>query len=161
MRYPRLAGLLAVPVAAGSLLAGHVGGTDSNGAPCTTALLNGRYALVGPGSFGGLDLTAVETLLFDGAGHVSGRGTAVIDEPFQVIPFEAQQGTYVVRPDCTATMRWFGHHPTLASLDHFHNADVVIGDGGRQMSLVYTTTEFPGGGPPVPIESFTFTGRRL
>ena len=57
-------------------------------------------------------------------------------------------------------MRWFGHHPTFPVADHYHNADFVIGDGGKEISVIYTNTEFPNG-LPQPVESLLLTGRRM
>lgn len=156
MGHHRIAALVALPVAAGSLLVGSAGGPP----PCSTAALTGAFAMSGTGAYAGRELRAVQTLVFDGKGHVTGKGTAVIDAPILVVPYEAQQGTYALNADCTGTMRWFGHHPTIPVADHFHNADFAVSDGGREVSLIYTNTEFPNG-LPQPIESVTLTGRHI
>ncbi|MDB5875626.1 MAG: hypothetical protein JWQ07_5068 [Ramlibacter sp.] len=159
----RFAGLLIVPVAAALLLGiEHAGTRDGDPAPaCTTATLRGGFGMTATGSFAGVDLGAIQAVVFDGAGKVTGHGTAVLLKPSVVIPFELQEGTYTVNADCTGTMHWFGHHPTIAPVDHLHNADLVVSDGGKQLSLIYTSTQFPGGTPPVPVESFTFWGHHM
>ena len=137
-------------------------GSDDGGAPvCTTGLLRGVYGGEGSGSFSGAALGLIATIVFDGAGKVTGRGTAVVDEPAAVERFELQEGTYSIKEDCTGTARFFTHHLTLTPIDHYHTADLVVSDGGKQVSLIYVMTEFPNGVPPTPVESVTYSGHRM
>jgi hypothetical protein len=148
---------LGVLVAPGMARAGS-GGDDA--AACSTGSLRGTYGGSGTGSFAGAALGLIATVVFDGAGKVAGHGTAVLDQPAAVERFDLQQGTYTIGEDCTGTARFFVHHRTVSPIDHYHTADLVVSDGGKQVSLIYVTTEFPNA-PPAPAESVTYSGHRM
>lgn len=144
----RYAALSALPFVAGSLLFGLGGmeigaGKDGGaGSDCSADLLRGGYGMTGTGSVAGVDLAAIQTLVFDGAGKVAGHGTAVFHNrsPSYVERFDDRDGTYSVRKDCTGTMRWFAKPHSLGPLlDYVHTADLVVSDGGKQISLIYTS----------------------
>jgi hypothetical protein len=162
MKYMRMIALMAVPVAVGGLLlgAGHAGSTEAGTPACTNALLKGGFGMTGLGSLAGSDFGAIQTLVFDGAGKVTGHGTVSLIKPALAFPYDLQDGTYSVKQDCTGTMRWFGHHPTVGIADHSHTADIVVSDGGKQLSLLYTSTTFPNS-PPGPFESLTMWGHHM
>ena len=157
---------LLFPVAAGSAVgwAAHSASADAGAAPeppaCANGLLKGGYGIVGTGSGAGLDVGVMETMRFDGAGRMSGHGTAVFHRPAQPFRFEIHNATYSLQADCTGTMQWFAHFPGLGAADHGHTADIVVSDGGNQLMFIYTSTTFPGA-PTGPYVHITAWGRRM
>ena len=164
---PRLVtGLLMVLIVAASAFlwaenrsaaeAGTTGGT----ATCTNEALKGGYGTIGTGAGVGMDVGAVTTMVFDGAGKMSGHGTAVFDRAALPFRFEIRNATYSLKNDCTGTMNWFAHFPDLEQADHAHTADIVVSDGGKQLMFIYTSTTFQAG-PAGPYVGLTAWGRRM
>src|SRR5262245_10380177 len=117
MRTRLAIGLLMLPIVAASAFlwaetsapaeAGPTGETTT----CTNELLKGGYGTVGTGAGFGMDVGAVTTMVFDGAGKMSGHGTAAFDRPALAFRFEIQNATYSLNKDCTGTMHWYAHFP--------------------------------------------------
>jgi len=128
---------------------------------CTNEVLKGGYGTIGTGAAAGMDVGAVTTMVFDGAGKMSGHGTAIFDRPAALpFRFEIRNATYTLRTDCTGTMSWYAHFPDIEQGDHSHTADIVVSDGGRQLMFIYTSTTFREG-PTGPYVGITAWGRRM
>ena len=155
--------VLALAVVVGSVLlrVDGSGQAQAGTGPCDTGTLTGGYAITGTGALGDQDMGLVGTLLFDGAGSVIGGGTAVVHAPALVEPIMLSEGSYSLKGDCTGSTRFFTHHMNLSVIDHYHIADLVVSDGGREFSLLYVATEFASGAPSTPVESFVMRGQRL
>jgi len=165
MRTRRVTGLLMLPVAAACVLGwvGHGARADAGGEAitCTNEMLKGGYGTIGTGAGFGMDAGAVTTMVFDGAGKMSGHGTAVFDRPALPFRFEIQNATYSLKQDCTGTMTWYAHFPDIERADHSHTADIVVSDGGRQLMFIYTSTTLRTGGSTGPYVGLTAWGRRM
>jgi hypothetical protein len=135
-------------------------GTTTETATCTNEALKGGYGTIGTGVGIGMDVGAVTTMVFDGAGKMSGHGTAVFDRPALPFRFEIQNASYSLDKDCTGTMNWFAHFPDIEQADHAHTADIVVSDGGKQLMFIYTSTTFRAG-PTGPYVGLTAWGRRM
>lgn len=68
-------------------------GADSGGPRCSTATLGGSYGGAGQGGFAGAAFGAVLRLVFDGAGKMSGHGTAAVELPAAVETVNFTDGT--------------------------------------------------------------------
>jgi hypothetical protein len=93
-------------------------GTTGETGGCTNEFLKGGYGTIGTGALVGVDVGAITTMVFDGAGKMSGHGTAVFDRPALPFRFEIQNATYALKDDCTGTMSWYAHFPDLDQVDH-------------------------------------------
>lgn len=153
------AGSAALLVGLGSGLPAEAG-TGSASPACSNGMLQGGYGITALGTGLGLDMGVAETMVFDGAGRFYGHGTAVFSKPASAIRFEVQDGTYTLGKDCTGTMQWYGNLPGLEPINHFHTADVVVMDAGRQLTFVYTSTTFRNA-PPGPFIQSTAWGHRM
>jgi hypothetical protein len=138
-----------------------VAGTTGDTTACTNETLKGGYGTIGTGAGVGMDVGAVTTMVFDGAGKMAGHGTAVFDRPAAGFRFEIRNATYSLNKDCTGTMSWYAHFPDIEQGDHSHTADIVVTDGGKQFMFIYTSTTFQAGGPTGPYVGLTAWGRRM
>lgn len=153
--------LAALAVAPVSIAAVVVGGPPSDSPGCTERTLNGGYGITALGTGAGLSMGVAETMVFDGQGRFHGKGTATFSRPAHAIRFEIRDGTYELGPDCTGTMHWYGNLPGYEPINHFHTADLVVMDGGRQLTFVYTSTTFDKAPAPGPFVQSTGWGHRM
>ena len=111
-------------------------------ASCSIATLNGAYSynfngfLISGGS--STDLAVVGTLIFDGAGKLSGFDESMVGG--QADPLETFTGSYKVKPDCSGT---FKLNTTESGVLH---AYFTIDSGGNEIEFVDTDpgTSFAG-----------------
>ena len=103
-------------------------------ASCSLATLNGPYSynfngfLIDGGS--NIDLAVAGTIIFDGAGKISGFDTSVVGG--QTEPLETFTGSYKVKDDCSGT---FKANTSESGILHFYFA---IDSGGSEIEFVAT-----------------------
>src|SRR5437764_2897974 len=67
---------------------------------CSNATLKGHYSALLNGSVNGLPFAALDLVIADGAGNISGTGTVVVNGSPMPTTFTA---TYAVNPDCSGS----------------------------------------------------------
>ena len=119
-----LASMLVVFVAVVPKVKAHTG--------CSDAMLNGKYALVIPGTYDyyyAWDFSMLAT--FDGKGGFSGSSFDIVDAGFEYIPDSFTGSTYTVNPDCTCTLTIpgpYGPFTTAITLN-----GIVVDTGGDEV----------------------------
>ena len=75
-------------------------GTAYGKKACSNSTLQGQYGAVLTGFSGGYAFAALDTVIADGAGTLTGGGTIVVNGTATAVPISA---TYTVNSDCTGT----------------------------------------------------------
>jgi hypothetical protein len=117
-----VAGLFLGPTAVTNRAHGQTG--------CSAASLSGPYGIEGWGSIGGAPAAFVGTVGFDGQGN-STAGSLVLTLG-GTIDHIASTATYKVDASCNGTMLIKTAHSNPPRT-HYHNIDMVVVDGGREV----------------------------
>ena len=103
-------------------------------ASCSLATVNGPYSYNLSGFLingnTSINLAVVGTIIFDGAGKISGFDTSVVGG--QAEPLETFTGSYKVKDDCSGT---FKANTSESGILHFYFA---IDSGGSEIEFVAT-----------------------
>ena len=96
---------------------------------CSTASLNGPYAIAGSGTIFGSPASFIGTFVFDGLGKSSGG--LVLNIGGSVDNITGVTGDYKIDGDCVgADVIHTAHHKPAVT--HYHDMQIVVADGGRR-----------------------------
>jgi hypothetical protein len=94
--------------------------------PCSAATLQGTYMSSQSGQLNGLPLAQVNRIVADGAGNITGTGTAVVNG---VVTNPVITATYTVDSDCNGT---------LSSVPAGLSQNFVVKENGCQVFFIVT-----------------------
>lgn len=94
---------------------------------CSNATLKGHYSALLNGSVNGLPFAALDLVIADGAGNISGTGTVVFNGSPMPTTFTA---TYAVNPDCSGSF----------VSDTGTTEDITISLDGSEVQIILTSS---------------------
>jgi hypothetical protein len=116
---------------------------------CSAASLSGPYGIVGSGFIGGAPATFVGTFVYDGQGNSTGG--IVLNAGGAIDHIGDVTGTYTIDATCNGAgvIHTIHHHPPVA---HYHDMDLVVVDGGREILFQVGSPKDSASGSPPPGE---------
>ena len=118
---------LAAILLAGMFLMAVVPSAQAKSKSCSNATLSGQYSAVLTGTVNGLPFAALDIVISDGSGNISGSGTVVVNGVVMPTSFTA---TYTVNSDCTGSF--------VSNTGTTEN--ITISRDGSEVQIILTST---------------------
>jgi len=104
-----------------------VPGAYANSRSCSDATLKGHYSALLNGSVNGAPFAALDIVISDGNGNITGTGTVVVNGTPMPTSFTA---TYTVNPDCSGSF----------VSDTGTTEDITVSRDGSEVQIILTGT---------------------